>query len=113
MRKLPAVHPNSREQIMHRITTEITSLHRAQTDPIQKRVELVLLGTLFDMTLQLFDWLPPEQQSEILTACGTWYDIGLLLGKCPERMKDILCDHSLAAIDIDIPDWVSRPRPTE
>ena len=108
MKKLPAVHPDDMTKVMEKLTEELQPVLQSSTDPQLREAEKVFLGTLYRLTLNMFDWLPPEQQSEILTACGTWFDLGMLMGRSPLRMVDIIRNVKPRLIDTDIPEWVSR-----
>lgn len=108
MRKLQAVHPDDQMKLMEQLTQELQPILQSSTDPQIKEAQKVFLGTLYQLTLKIFDWLPPEQQSEILTACGTWFDIGLLMGNAPLKLVDVIRNVKPRLIDTDIPEWVSR-----
>jgi len=95
-------------KVMEKLTEELQPVLQSSTDPQLREAEKVFLGTLYQLTLKIFDWLPPEQQSEILTACGTWFDIGLLMGNAPLKLVDVIRNVNPRLIDTDIPEWVSR-----
>ena len=113
MKKLPCVHPDDMMKVMNKLTEELRPILQSTSDPQQKQTEKVFLGTLYHLTLDIFDWLPPEQQSEILTACGTWFDIGLLIGRSPTKLVDILKHANPRLIDTEIPDWMTKITPIE
>ena len=113
MKKLPAVHPDDLRRVMDELTEELRPVLWSSQDTKQKEAENVFLGTLYRLTLDIFDWLPPEQQSEILTACGTWFDIGLLMGRSPRVLVDILERVNPKLVDTEIPEWVSRMPPPD
>jgi len=64
------------------------------------------MGTLFRQSSVLFGYLPPEEQSHILTACGAWFNFGLLAGKDPGKLVDILEKANPVIEDIELPDWM-------
>ena len=111
--KLPSVHPDNLHQVMDELTEELRPILHSAECRKQKEAENVFLGTLYRLTLSLFDWLPPEQQAEVLTACGTWLDVGLLMGRSPRVLVDILERVNPRLIDTEIPEWVSRMPPPE
>ena len=113
MKKLPAVHPDDMMKVMEELTKELSSTLQLISNDDQKEADKVFLGTLYRLTLGIFDWLPPEQQSEILTACGTWFDIGLLMGRSPMKLVDILRRVKPRLVDTEIPDWASKQPPVE
>jgi len=99
--------------VMEKLTDELQPVLRSTSDPEMKEAEKVFLGTLYRLTLSIFDWLPPEQQFEILTACGTWFDIGMMMGRSPLTLVDILRNVKPRLINTDIPDWINRTPPTD
>jgi len=64
------------------------------------------MGTLFRLSSVLFGYLPPEEQSNILVACGAWFNFGLLAGKDPGKLVDILEKANPVIEDIELPDWM-------
>ena len=113
MKKLPAITPDDLSQVMDELTEELHPVLFYSQDTKEKEAEHVFMGTLYRLTLSLFDWLPPEQQLEIITACGTWFDVGLLMGRSPRVLVDILERVNPKLVDTDIPEWVSRMPPPE
>ena len=113
MQRLSAIHPDDLTMVMNKLTDELQPVLRSASDPELKEAEKVFLGTLYRLTLGIFDWLPPEQQSEILTACGTWFDIGFLMGRSPMKLVDILRRVKPRLVDTEIPDWASKQPPVE
>jgi len=100
-------------KVMEELTKELSSTLQLIINDDHKEADKVFLGTLYRLTLGIFDWLPPEQQSEILTACGTWFDIGLLMGRSPMKLVDILRRVKPSLVDTEIPDWASKQPPVE
>jgi len=113
MKSLPAIHPDDLRKVMDELTGELRPVLQSTRKTDERKAEKVFLGTLYRLTLGLFDWLPEGQQSEILTACGTWFDIGLLMGRSSRTLVDILERTKPRLIDTEIPDWVSRTPPLE
>ena len=107
------MHPDDLAMFMEKLTDELPPMLQSTSDPEMKQAAMVFMGTLYRLTLNIFDWLPPEQQSEILTACGTWFDIGMLMGKSPLKLVDIIRNVKPRLINTDIPDWVSRTPPAD
>lgn len=108
MKQLPSVHPDDSGKFMKQLTKELQPILESTTDPELREAEKVYLGTLFRLTLNLIDWLPNQQQNEILTACGTWLDIGIMIGRAPLKLVDILKTVKPKLIDAEIPDWVGK-----
>jgi len=98
-------------RVMEKLTEELQPILQYSTDPEVNEAERVFMGTLYRLTLEIFDWLPPEQQSEILTTCGTWFNIGMIMGRSPMRLVDVIRNVKPRLIDTDIPTWVNRIPP--
>jgi hypothetical protein len=108
MKSMKAIHPDDLDKVVEELTKELRPVLRSARNARQKEAEDAFLGTLYRLTLSLFDWLPAEQQSEIVTACGTWLDVGLLMGRSPKTLVDILKRVNARLIDTSIPDWVGK-----
>ncbi|MBA7652118.1 hypothetical protein ES703_59947 [subsurface metagenome] len=107
MKKLPAVVLEDMEKVMDEVTKQLCPLLSAETSIEEQRAATAFVGTLSALTLRIFDYLPPEQQHEILTTCGTWLDIGILLGKSPKLLVEILNKVNPKVENVDIPDWLA------
>lgn len=108
MKKLPAVHPDDVMKVMEKLTEELQPVLRSSSDPQLIEAENIFLGTLCRLTFHIFSWLPPEQQSELLTTCGTWFDIGMIMGRSPMRLVDIIRTVEPRLIETNIPDWLAN-----
>lgn len=113
MKQLRAVHPDDSGKVMRELTRELQPIIQPTSDPELREAQKVYLGTLFRLTLKLIDWLPSQQQNEILTACGTWFDIGLMMGRAPLRLVNILKTVNPRLVDAEIPDWVGKSPATD
>ena len=105
MKKLPAVAPEDLGKVMEEVVKELKPLLSRLTRE-EDLANITFFGTLSALTLNIFDYLPPEQQEEILINCGTWFDIGMLLGKSPQLLVEILERVKPKVVDIEIPDWL-------
>lgn len=47
-------------------------------------------NTLRTLAIKRFGYLPEEDRNDIITFCGTWGGVGILLGKSPGVLADIL-----------------------
>ena len=52
-------------------------------------------NTLRSLASSRFSYLPEEDRNDIITFCGTWGGVGILLGKSPGVLADILKNTSL------------------
>ena len=106
MKRYPAIAMESLKPVMDELSREIKPILEESGTEDQKEAFKVLLGTLFRLASDFFSYLPPEEQSHILVTCGTWLDVGLLVGKSPDKLVDILEKVNPAIEDIELPDWV-------
>lgn len=96
----------SLKPVMDELTREIRPiLEEVKTDN-EKAAYNLFHGTLLYLVTQIFSYLPPEEQSHILVTCGTWLDVGLLVGKSPGKLVDILEKVNPEVEDIKLPDWM-------
>jgi len=108
MQSLKAVHPDDIGKVMIRVPEELQPILMSFTEQQEKFVGEVFTGTMVRFILDLFSWLPQEHQSEILTACVTWFDIGLIMGNSPLRLAEMLKGTNSRLVDTEIPSWVSK-----
>jgi hypothetical protein len=47
-------------------------------------------NTLKDMADEVFSYLPTGEKKLMIDFCGAWLDVGLLLGKSPKLLADIV-----------------------
>lgn len=106
-RKLPAIALEDLSEVMEEVTKEFGPLLNKKMSLEEQGAANTFFGTLAVLTLNIFDYLPPEQQDEILTTCGTWLDIGILLGKSPKLLVEILDRVNPKIKPTDIPDWLA------
>ena len=107
MKKLPIIVVEDMKKIMNEVTKESKHLLSKEMSINEQRVASTLFSSLSALTLTIFNYLPPEHQDEILTNCGTWLDIGVLLGKSPKLLVEIL-DRVKPKIEaVEIPDWLA------
>jgi hypothetical protein len=108
MKSMPCVQTVDLPVLMEEITNELHTITESSRKKKEKDIGNIFLGTLFKLNLTIFGWLPPEEQSEILTACGTWFDIGLILGSSPKRLTEILKRINASLDTVEIPDWLTQ-----
>lgn len=51
---------------------------------------VAIFNTLKDMVDEVFSYLPEGEKKLVIDMCGAWMDVGLLLGKSPKMLADIL-----------------------
>jgi len=108
MRKLPAIASEDLEKVMDEVTKDLKPLLNRELSIEEKKALDTFVGTLSVISLNIFDYLPPEQQDEILTNCGTWFDIGVLFGKSPQLLVEILSKVTPRLVGTEVPDWFAK-----
>lgn len=105
--KCEAITIESLRPVLEELTREIKPiLENAKRTEDEKAAHNLIYGTLLNLVNQIFSYLPPEEQSHILITCGTWFDFGLLVGRAPEKLADILYKVNPSVEDIELPDWM-------
>jgi len=92
MKKLPLIAEASLEAVMDEVSDEVTRV-MAKTPSKEERIALsTFFGTLTKTVLDITErmGLSDEEQEDTLTACGTWFDLGMLAGRSPKLLVDIL-----------------------
>jgi hypothetical protein len=72
---------------------------KALEKPFDKREEreafYVFTASLRTLAEERFRYLPEDDRKDIVAFCGTWVNVGILLGKSPGILADILKKTSL------------------
>ena len=108
IKKLSTIAFDDLPEVMEEVTRELEPLLNTEMSTEEQGAANTFLGTLSALTLDIFDYLPPEQQDEILTNCGTWFDIGMLLGKSPKLLAEILGRVNPKIEPTEIPVWLAN-----
>jgi|GEM_PF-4482976 len=93
------------EETMNEVSKEI---HRWSLDKPSERLAFgVFYGTLNKMLLDVTEamGLSIEQKEDIQSICGTWLDIGILLGKSPQILIDVLKRAKPKVGSFSTPEW--------
>jgi len=106
MKQYPAIDRESQMPVMEELTRQIKPILEESRTKAEKEAFNIFMGTLLRLASDIFSYLPPEEQSYILTACGAWFDVGLLVGKAPGKLVDILQKVNPRLEDIELPDWM-------
>ena len=76
---------------------------KALEKPFDKREEreafYIFTASLNTLAAERFRYLPEEDRNDIVVFCGTWVDVGILLGKSPGLLADILKKTSLRMVE--------------
>jgi hypothetical protein len=93
------------EETMDEVSKEI---HKWSLDKPSERLAFgVFYGTLNKLLLDVTEamGLSIEQQEDIQTICGTWLDFGILLGKSPQILIDVLKRAKPKVGSFTTPEW--------
>jgi len=109
MKKLPVIAGESLEAVLDEVSKEITKV-LAKTPSKGERIALsAFFGTMTKTTLDILNGiifpLANEEREDILTACGTWFDIGMLAGRSPELLVAILKRANAKIEEFTPPEW--------
>lgn len=104
--KYPAIERESLKPVMDELTQQIKPILAESKTDDEKEAYKVLIGTLLNLVSDIFSYLPPEDQSHILVTCGTWFDVGLLMGKSPSKLVEVLNNANPAIEEIEVPEWM-------
>lgn len=77
------------DAVMEEVSKEIKKILDIPPD-MNREAFVTYLNTLVDMAELVFDYLPKGDREDIKTLCATWMDIGILLGRSPQLLTDIL-----------------------
>ena len=82
--------------VMDEVSREVD---KALEKPFDEREEreafYTFLASLSSLAAERFYYLPEEDRNDIVAFCGTWVNVGILLGKSPGILADILKKTSL------------------
>ena len=107
MKELPCVSKESLRPVMAEVTRQLKSALGERMTREQQEAATVFYGTLFQLMMDIFGYLPAEEQSRILVNCQLWLDVGMLMGKSPQKLVEILDAANAEVNSIRVPDWVS------
>ena len=107
-KKVPIIALEDLRKVMEEVTKELKPLLSKAVNREEQSAASMFFTTLAVGVLDMFDYLPPEQQNELLVTCGTWFDIGVLLGKSPKILLEILDRVEPKLGDAEIPDWLAE-----
>ena len=104
--KYEAIALEDMKSIMDEVTRELASLARIEAQ--DKEALAAILGSLLTMMSDIFAYLPEEERSHILVNCATWYDIGILVGRSPRKLTEIMDKVNPAIEEVELPDWIDN-----
>ena len=107
MKELPCVSKESLRPVMAELTRQLKPALGERMTREQQEAATVFYGTLTKLMMGIFSYLPAEEQSRILVNCQMWLDVGLLMGKSPQKLVEILDAANAEVGTFSVPDWVS------
>lgn len=92
MKKLPVIAEESLEAVMDEVSREVAKFMAEMPNKEERVAFSIFFGTMTKTVLDITErrGLSSEEQEDILTAWGTWLDIGMLAGRSPKLLADIL-----------------------
>lgn len=108
MTKLPVIADEHLEALATELTNVTRTILSEDISEEQRKALHVWITTMAGMLSTIFDWLPEGEADSILRACGTWFDVGILFGRSPELLVNILNKIKPEITELDIPDWVLK-----
>jgi hypothetical protein len=106
MEKLNAVADSDLPKVMAEVAKEINTIFKSPPSKSQANAFVTFCNTLLTTGLKLINYLPPQEQQEIIILCGTFLDIGVLFGKSPQLLADIITRVNPEITLSDAPDWL-------
>ncbi len=108
MKEILSVSKEYRGPVMAEMSREITDILGEPLTASQQKATAVFYGVLCQLMMEIFGYLPSEEKSRILVNCQTWLDLGLLMGKSPQKLVEILEKVNAEIQSVPVPDWVSE-----
>lgn len=105
MKKLPIIEEESLDAVQDEVSKEIDSFFVKTPNKKERIAFSAFFGTLVNMTLDSFNNLSSEEQEDILTTCSMWFNIGMLAGRSPGLLADILARTGAKIERFTPPEW--------
>jgi len=106
MPKLTVIVPDDLEKVMVELRNELISLLRCPLTGEQNKALDILTSTLLASLIQSTDYLPQQEQADIAGVCGTCIGVGMLFGKSPQLVADVLKKSQARLTNSEVPDWL-------
>jgi len=92
--------------IMREVTRELAPLLRVED--VNREALNTLLWSISNLMSHIFYYLPEEEQSHVLVNCGTWLCVGILAGREPQKLSEIMDRVNPSIEEVECPSWMSR-----
>ncbi len=91
MKKRFTIAEESFDVVMDELTREVgKTLEKPPNKREEREAFLAFLGSLTTLAAKRFKYWPEEDKNDLESMCGTWMNVGILLGKSPKLLADIL-----------------------
>ena len=91
MRKQFAIAEECFDAVMDELSREVNKTLEKPPDKREEREAFyAFLGSLTTIAAKRFQYWPEEDKNDLESMCGTWMNVGILLGKSPKLLADIL-----------------------
>jgi hypothetical protein len=91
MKKRFAIAEECFDAVMDELSREVNKTLEKPPDKREEREAFyAFLGSLTTIAAKRFQYWPEEDKNDFLSICGTWMNVGILLGKSPKLLADIL-----------------------
>jgi hypothetical protein len=79
------------DAVMDELSREVNKTLEKPPDTREEREAFyAFLGSLNMIVAKRFKYWPEEDKNDLLSICGTWMNVGILLGKSPRLLAEIL-----------------------
>ena len=93
--------PTSLTVFLGKLPDEVGDILDGIEDTAAKKCIPLILETLKDLTNAHFEYLPAGEREDILAHCGTWLDVGMLIGSAPEKFKELLVQGKAKVMELE------------
>ena len=90
MKKLSTIANESLDAVMDEVSDEVAKILKTPPGKNERQAFLAFFGTLTTIAAKRFKYWPEEDKNDLEAMCGTWMHVGILLGKSPKLLADIL-----------------------
>ena len=102
MKKQLRIADESFDAVMDELTREVgKTLDKPPDKREEREAFLAFYGSLTTMAKKRFKYWPEEDTNDLLAFCGTWMHVGILLGKSPKLLADILKKTNARTVEAD------------
>ena len=79
------------DAVMDELSREVGKALKKPPDKREERAALyAFFGSLTTLAAKRFQYWPAEDKNDLEAMCGTWMNVGILFGKSPKLLANIL-----------------------